>query len=162
MSRIALLALLAGCSSGFNSSISDGTALADLDATQICTLQEEQYDYFDKTYSQSDACTLGAVFAAAFEVAFDPTADYTASCEAAYDECMGTEPEVEAFECYDMTVPEGCSYTIADFETCQDESTEAIQAFLKEGCTEPDANAEPLAGSSMCTALSEECGVYFL
>lgn len=165
MSRLSIFALfLAGCSASFSSSLTDSLTLAELDETQTCTLQEEQNDFFEKAFSDKDGCTFGAQIEAAFAIAFEQSTDYTATCEAAFDTCMdgGDDDEEYVFECYDWSVPEDCSYTIADFEACQNEYTDALRDVLAMGCDEPeDMEGDSTELSATCQAIQDECYVYF-
>lgn len=165
MNRFAFVALvLAACGgSTFSSSIDGDLTLAELDETQACTLQEEQEDYLVDAFSTSQACYLASQFTAAFAVAFDETADFTAVCEETYDECMADDSsEPGAFECVEPTVPEGCSYTVADFETCQTEAVDLLKDVVSAGCAEPEDTTDETTGlSATCEAIQTECGIYF-
>lgn len=93
---------------------------------------------------------------------FDPSADWTETCEQAFDECMAEAREAEPFECFEFVVPEGCPHTVAEFETCQNETFDALFDIIAFKCREFDPEAESYTPSPTCDAIQDECGVYFL
>jgi hypothetical protein len=142
-----------GCGDDEGGSKSSGVD-GDKQASAITAQEAEQLcGWLSELVSPTDeqVCTFTALFLAQDE----------ATCKTLVDECIksGEEP-VEKESCEGFEVPEGCSATVAELETCARDMAKQSQAALDElSCADAGKTGavEPSESPASCKPVDEKC-----
>ncbi len=139
---------LVGC--GFSTGVSGSKTLGELSDDEVCQTSDAAASYADRKISASDACYVGAQFAAAFGTM--DGGDFSAACETAYDECMASA-DVDTEECDPsdgFSYPDTCSATVSDFEACVQEEVDALKDLASNKCNEAGGGNDELVSTPAC------------
>lgn len=137
--------------------------LSESEAQDLCQAAESAAADFSAE-AQEGLCALTGALAGAFGAIGG--GDPVPLCEQTRQECNNQPPQPIEGTCDVSTVPETCDVTVAELETCYDESLAAIRAVFDEvanaSCSELlDENAAPISGEietpASCANIESRC-----
>lgn len=157
-----------GCSSDvtFTSGIDGTKKVSDVsmdEAKSICEAASETAEEFFEA-NKDGFCAFGAALTGSLGAGFGG-GDAVALCEVALAECKSATPTTETTTCNAEAVAANCSATVAELETCYNDSLDTLSTFFGElagkSCSELTSESTNVSfdfsNPASCTALAEKC-----